>query len=100
MEMPAWKLLETLDSAGLRCLDPRARYWAGHTQSAYGFELGRRRGQQPLVTLGIDSRQSSIVDQFSDDGRLLAWGNADGTVLVCDIQAVRHKLAEVGLGWE
>jgi eukaryotic-like serine/threonine-protein kinase len=36
---------------------------------------------------------------FSEDGSLIAWGNFDGTVTIFDVQRVRKKLAEVGLGW-
>jgi serine/threonine protein kinase/WD40 repeat protein len=99
LEMPSGKLLETWDAPHLSCLSPGARFWGGIPDAIYGCMLGRGGDKHPLVTLGIDFQVPSDT-QFSDDGRLLAWGNADGTVMVCDHQEVQRHLAEVGLGWE
>jgi hypothetical protein len=52
------------------------------------------------VTFGIDMRVRSALDGFSPDGKLLAWGNADGTVSVCDLGEANRRLREVGLAWE
>ena len=98
LEMPSGKLLESW-SFDLSCLSPGALYW-GRQLPEYGFALGRRGDGKPAVTLGIDFNSMSVRNEFSDDGRLLAWGNANGTVCVCDIQEVQHKLAEIGLDWE
>jgi WD40 repeat protein len=64
-----------------------------------GLALYRRRGQAHLVTLRSPTRRSSGVSPFSPDGRFLTWGDADGTISVCDVEEVRRRLAEVGLGW-
>jgi WD40 repeat protein len=61
--------------------------------------LYRPGGQAPLVTLRGPTWHSSVVSPFSPDGRFATWGNADGTISVCDIEQVRRRLAEVGLGW-
>ena len=53
-----------------------------------------------LFTLGEAYATSSGHDIFSSDGRFVACGNIDGTVTVCDIELVRQKLAELGLGWK
>jgi serine/threonine protein kinase/WD40 repeat protein len=79
-------------------LSPRAEYL--FVGSSRGMSLFRRGGGEPLVTLGIDLPITSIHQIFSRDGRLLAWGNGDGTVTVCDLQEVRRRLADVGLGWD
>jgi hypothetical protein len=42
---------------------------------------------------------SSTTVPFSPDDQSIAWGNADGTVTVVDLQKVRKKLAEIDLGW-
>jgi hypothetical protein len=39
----------------------------------------------------------SFRPTFSQDGRLLAWSNADGTVAVCDLPLLRARFTEVGL---
>ena len=55
-------------------------------------------GAPPLAVLGIDA-PVTIPPAFSAAGRQLAWGSMDGTVRVYDLEAVRARLAEVGLGW-
>jgi len=37
---------------------------------------------------------------FSPDGKRVAWGNADGSVMVADLDVIRSRLARVGLSWE
>jgi WD40 repeat protein len=63
-----------------------------------GYALWRRGEGSPLVILGIDGGYS-CWPQFSRDGRLLAWGNAEGTVTVAQLDRVQERLASVGLGW-
>jgi hypothetical protein len=64
----------------------------------FGLRLHRRGEERPLVTLAPYDLFSGEV-LFNAAGTYLAWGNADGTVTVCDIQEVRRRLAAVGLGW-
>jgi hypothetical protein len=52
----------------------------------------------PLVTLGIDVVASNFV-QFDPRGTQLAWGNADGTVTVCNLEEIRDRLSRAGLQW-
>jgi serine/threonine protein kinase/WD40 repeat protein len=65
----------------------------------FGFSLYRRGSSTPLLTLDIDTPCNSHPE-FSPDGIHAVWPNPDGTVTVCDQEAVRRRLAEVGLGWE
>jgi len=51
----------------------------------------------PLVTIASD--ETSGGSEFSRDGRLVAWGNANGTVTVCNLVEMQRRLAEIGLGW-
>jgi hypothetical protein len=37
--------------------------------------------------------------QFSPDGKLLAVGTTEGTVLVFEIEEITPSFAEIGLGW-
>jgi hypothetical protein len=65
---------------------------------AFGLTLHRRGEQRPLVTLAPYDLLSG-GQLFNVAGTHIAWGNADGTVTVCDIQEIRRRLAAVGLGW-
>lgn len=81
-------------------LSPGAEYG-----SRYGFEshyklyLYRKPGKAPLVSLGIDAEPSVVAYNFNPSGTHLAWGNYDGTVILCDIAEVQRRLAAIGLGW-
>ena len=50
------------------------------------------------LTLGIDHK-AAMWPRFSPNGRLLAWGTSDGTVLVCDMEETVRRLEQLGLGW-
>jgi hypothetical protein len=52
----------------------------------------------PLVVLGLDDSPTPFA-LFDRSGDLVARGNADGTVTLCRLAAVRARLAEIGLGW-
>ena len=95
----AGKFVRSLHSAPL-CLDSKDRYWGTFaSKPPPGFELYSMDSQFPVVTLGIDNPPSSIVPEFNRSGTHVAWGNADGTVSLCDIQKVRERLGKVGLDW-
>jgi WD40 repeat protein len=87
-----------------RALGPGASYYFGRrlgypTQN--GVLLFRRGRTEPLITLGIDfSDFDSKFPQFNLAGTHLAWGNADGTVTVCDLPEINRRLKQVGLEWE
>jgi len=54
-----------------------------------------------LLNLGIDQRVGSpLAKTFSPDGKRVAWGNADGSVTVADLDEIQLRLARVGLSWE
>ena len=61
--------------------------------------LYRQEESKPLVTLGLDLSITTPQPQFSPDGTRIAWGNADGSVCLCDIEEVHRRLSDVGLGW-
>ncbi|MFO0950565.1 MAG: WD40 repeat domain-containing serine/threonine protein kinase [Isosphaeraceae bacterium] len=54
----------------------------------------------PPVTIATNSAGSSNFSEFSRDGRFVAWGSADATVSVCDIEEVQRRLTSVGLDGE
>ncbi len=100
VEMPSGKLLGTLEDFA-SCLGPAVKYW-GRTnhRGRPGLALFHRDDQAPLVRLGIDVQTTSENHtQFNATGSHVAWGNVDGTVSVCDIEEVRRRLAQLGLGW-
>ena len=104
LEMPGGKHVDLLQVQP-EALGPRARSWArSHIPDKSGPALGmvfNPRGHNgPVVRLGIDHDVSSVKTLFSSDGRYLAWGDPDGSVLVCNIPEVQRRFTEVKLGWE
>jgi hypothetical protein len=79
-----------------------------HLWAAYA----RREGVPADITLGswgksprlltVLSRTANNLDdgRFDRTGRLLAWGNYDGSVIVLDLDEIRARLGEVGMGWD
>jgi hypothetical protein len=63
------------------------------------FGLFRHGEPQPLAELSTDGERS-LQPVFSAAGDRVAWGNGDGTVTVCDLEAIRTRLSTIGLGWE
>lgn len=83
------------------CLGPEAAFYAGGEKSPYhGFGLYRTGDERPLVVMGLEEEVAYCYQQqFSRDGRLLAWPIRDGLIYVAKIQEVRRQLARLGLGW-
>jgi WD40 repeat protein len=102
LEMPKGTTLGVLDQAP-RSHGPGARRWlevaddlAGQSALYTVHEQGRK---PPLRQVVINSTTLSVVTQFSPDGRHLIWGNSEGSVSVCDLDEVKHRLDKVDLGW-
>ncbi len=51
-----------------------------------------------LLSLGIDQRTSSNP-LFSTDGKHVAWGNADGNVMIADLDEIESRLVQAGPSW-
>ncbi len=69
----------------------------------YGFLINDlllhdRSRDEGLVQILIRA-QSGVHAEFSPDGNHTVWGNADGSVSVCDWPMIRHHLGAIGLGW-
>ena len=78
---------------------PDWKYLLRNDPNQQGVAIHDNDGQY-LVTLGIDrTRSSSIHVPFSSDGRHIAWGNQDGSVMIADLDAIQSRLAQTGLGW-
>jgi serine/threonine protein kinase/WD40 repeat protein len=52
------------------------------------------------VRLGIDYQTRWTSYEFSEDGKHLAFPGEDGLVLVAELEDLRSRMAESGLGWE
>lgn len=59
--------------------------------------LAYREGVTIFLTFALGYYAGS--PRFDRDGRVFAWGNLDGTVLVCDLERVNARLSQAGLGW-
>jgi hypothetical protein len=86
------------------CLGPRAELAVAFgapppVGTGTTFGLCRLGGAQPMAELSTESERS-LQPVFSAAGDRVAWGNGDGTVTVCDLEAIRTRLAGIGLGWE
>ena len=98
--------LEELPSRAL-CIGPRGSLWVENQSPIQEFtesnnRLALRRGPtEQLLQLAIDDRvlnQTGAVT-FDRQGRRLFWGLVEGTVLVCDLEEVRKRLVQLGLGY-
>ncbi len=80
---------------------PRAEYVGqrGSTGSLVWYGLYRWGESHPVLRLGMAAPGISTGSHFSPDGRHLALGNDNGSITLCDLAAVRGRLALVGLGW-
>jgi hypothetical protein len=67
--------------------------------SEIGFTL-HYHSSEPCVTLGIYSRQWSVVPIFDPSGNLIASGHTDGTISLFNLDQIRTRLAQLGLAWQ
>jgi WD40 repeat protein len=63
-----------------------------------GCSLFDAAKDRPLITLGPDY-VLPFFPRFSRDGKLLAWGNSDGGLMVCNLGEIRNRLKELKLEW-
>jgi WD40 repeat protein len=86
----------------LQCIGPGASHWIDLWKDPRdrpkGFALVRRGDGAVLVAFDADPSGDQMVT-FNPAGDLLAWGTPEGVVHVADIERVRQRLNEVGLGW-
>jgi serine/threonine protein kinase/WD40 repeat protein len=90
--------------AGLACLGPAATSWVSTGSNLFednhAFFVHEQSRSRPLCKIELDSLLGSRLSlTFSHDGRDLVWGNADGSVIVCNLKQVNSRLTEVDLGW-
>ena len=73
LELPTCRLIDQLGTLP-SCLAPRGVRGAGQAGSS-GLALFGRHDREAVVTLGVNLESTSMRNQFSSDGKLLAWGN-------------------------
>ena len=88
------------------CLGPDAKQLVENVSMEFfygmsrGHALSRAGDRGSLIILGLHGASfGTCGPEFSHNGKHLAWGNADGTVSVCQLQEIRERLAAAGLGW-
>jgi hypothetical protein len=59
----------------------------------------RDREERLVLNLSIDQRSTYSSWPFSPDGKRVAWGNTDGSVMVADLDEIQSRLGRVGLSW-
>jgi len=97
LELPACRMVDQLPRFP-DCLAPAAAF-GSEPRTPGGYAIFRRRDRPLAVTLGAHKEVTSIKNQFSADGRLIAWGNIDCSVNVCRVEELRRELAAFGLSW-
>jgi hypothetical protein len=64
------------------------------------FTVHALRDERLLLRISqVETKRTSVLNVLSRDGRLLAWGNQDGTVSVCDLSEMQRRLGQIRLGW-
>lgn len=96
LAMPEARPVRLLPS--LMVVGPEAELGTVRNALRAGLSLFRVSDPVPLISLGIDQRMSSVM-RFDAPGRRLAWGNADGSVLVCNLPEIQRRLSLCRLDW-
>jgi hypothetical protein len=95
LDLPSGRQLGTL--AGCPgALSSGARFWIhASDESPPGFELVSRHDGKPVVTLGINSLSTDCLKRFDAQGNYLAWGTADGQVIVAELGEIQRQLKKL-----
>jgi hypothetical protein len=97
-------LREALTGKVMRTLD----HWPG-SPAPDGKTFIQKLPEHPGISLRNGDHRiflSLDIDQtidtsplFIPDGKHVAWGNADGSVMVADLDEIQARLAQAGLSW-
>ncbi len=100
MDVPRGTTRKVLDVVPFAMSSEPRVYAVGTSRSGQnkGMSLFTDSSKSPLITLGTDSPSSSIVG-FDVSATRLAWGNADGTVTVCNLSEIQNRLRRAALSW-
>ncbi len=70
----------------------------GHAYSDGSLRFVDRKSGRTLARIPLERRGLSYVFGF-DARQQFFWGEADGSVMLCDLPKIRDRLNEIGLGW-
>jgi WD40 repeat protein len=99
VEMPSGRITDAVPGK-YDLLGPLGRFVARRRASLGEptvFDLHHRAADAAFATFIMDDEQGWL--EFHPDGRRIAWGIPDGSVLVCDLAEVQRRLAQADLGW-
>jgi hypothetical protein len=100
LEIPSGRLAGHFDR-GVGSVSPAGAWLAyrlGYSGPIAGVCVCRRASPQHSVVLGAGLQGPADAD-FSPDGRFIAWGTTDGTVMVAEMAEVFRRMEQLGLGW-
>jgi WD40 repeat protein len=95
--MPGGEFWRNYPLEGVRALSPNGR-WLTVLAGERGLVVVRTDDPTRRVTLGFD-HTLAFQSCFSPNGKLLAWGSAEGTVMVSVLEETIRGLEQLGLGW-
>jgi WD40 repeat protein len=97
-KMPAGEFWRDYPLSEVRALSPDGGWLTVQAGDERGIMVFRTDNPAWRVTLGFD-HSLALQSCFSPNGRLMAWGSAEGTVMVSDLEETIRGLERVGLGW-
>jgi serine/threonine protein kinase/WD40 repeat protein len=96
LDLLTGKILRTGHSVYAGFSPPDKYWWHGVDG---GLELYRSGQERHFLTLGVGSQPNADAEVFDATEQRLLSGHADCSVRICDIEEVRRRLADLGLGW-
>jgi WD40 repeat protein len=96
-DMPDGKLWRAFPDQA-NALSPNGRWLSKQAHAGRGVTVFSADNPTKQFTIGLD-HGVGFWQHFSPNGRLLAFGTPEGTVLVCDMEETVRRLDQLGLGW-
>ena len=97
--MPQGEHWRNVPVPGVRALSPDGDMVLAHPEDDLGITIFETENLAWRITLGVDHKTTTFHSCFSLNGKLLAWGTAEGTGLVCNIAEVVKNLKTARLGF-
>jgi WD40 repeat protein len=95
--MPDGKVWRTFPQQ-VNALSPDGRWLSKPADRGQGVTVFSADNPAKQLTIGLDYA-GAAWPRFSPNGRLLAFGTPEGTVLVCDLEETIARMQKLGLGW-